>query len=914
MRPLSLTLSAFGPYKNKQVLDFSTLGSAGLYLISGDTGSGKTSLFDAISFALYGDPSGEIREVKMLRSLYAEADTPTFVELTFTHQEKIYTVRRNPEYNRAKRSGKGTTKERADAILLLPDQQPISGVEAVNQKIREILGLSCQQFRQIVMIAQGDFRRLLDAKTEERKTILRHIFHTEKYQRLQDNLLSLRRNKMEEYQNLQNQLRNHFDFVQTDEASSFRDLLSRDTTSLVPASLIRQTLTDIHHRLQKKIALQIKEQKIWQKELEQLHLQAQIAQQWQKNHLQLQELAKTAEQYHQELEHLKVLQEEMKDFPTEQEKRLNRKNAYQQELARYLEKTEKEAKLQVLLKTIHTQQQLQQQQHNFINESTALLQMAKEAEERIPELTNLFTKRQNEYEQQLRQITELKELLQEKNAVYRVKKNMEEAEKEYRKIDEKSQQLWQEFADCERLFLASQAGILAARLTDGQACPVCGSLHHPSLAHLEKKAPSQEYYEACKKRSELAREERSKQSTVVANLRGEHHSKQQHLQRRLSQLNLRENELDIALQELQEKQKLYQEKLSLLEEEIHKAQALHSEGKDRQEKLRIAQEKETTLKQSLILLQSQSAQLKEAIATLTQQLHFANQQECQKALQELTKEIVAQDKCYQNMMARQNLISGKQSVLQEQQKRLQQENASLPVKDAEIILSATQKAEKHYEDSLTQLSHLRQLVKQNQKAQTCILENLQQQEKILQEYQEIDSLASTFTGTLSGQVRIDLETYIQAFTFDQILAKANVRFFQMSQGQYELLRAQAESKRSLGGLDLDVFDHYNASKRSVKTLSGGESFMASLSLALGFSDEIQEREGGISLETLFIDEGFGSLDEATMDTAIQVLQKLGSENRLIGIISHVRELQERLDRQIIVKKKPNAGSFLQIRL
>lgn len=750
MRPLKLTMSAFGPYAQQTEIDFEKLGERGLYLITGDTGAGKTTIFDALIFALYGEASGNLRENGMFRSKYAEAQTPTWVELTFLYRGKVYVVRRNPEYQRPKDRGEGMTMQKADAVLTYPDGHVVTKVKEVTAAVTELIGLNRSQFMHIAMIAQGNFQQLLIAKTEERGKIFREIFHTKPYLALQEQLKMDAAKEKSAYE--------------TGCISIFQYMDSIYCEPEHPCRL----LTDQAKRSKSVEALPefIRE---------------------------LTELVETERGYLKKLsENLRQIEEKL----VETTRQLGRIE------------TAKRARGQLA------------QAQEIIS--------AEEA--RLPQLAEAFEKEQKNGPQiealalQIRQDEQqVQEAYRANRALEAAKKQVEQAQREYLKNTEEVRVKREYYQRLERLFFDAQAGILAAALKEGEKCPVCGSVHHPQPAVLLQKAPTQKQLQAEKEELHYLEGKTVELSSRAGAARGQ---------------------AEKAKEEAQKQQK-----------QVVPAEQIE---KKRQHKKQMEERLETTRRE-----------YENCNRLLEQNRLLAKTLREQQAEVQLEKEPELQEKC---------------ANLKQEKAVLQRENETYSVQM------------RTNERALKEIDKRAKAVKQTE-----------------QTYIWLKALSETANGMVKGKDRVTLETYIQMMYFERIIARANVRLMVMSGGQYEFQRRkEADKRNSQSGLELDVIDHYNGTVRSVKTLSGGETFQASLSLALGFSDEIQSQAGGIQLDTMFVDEGFGSLDEEALSQAIKALTELTEGNRLVGIISHVTELKERIEHQIVVTKERSGGSGIKI--
>ena len=802
MRPLKLVMSAFGPYAGQTVIDFSKLGEQGLYLITGDTGAGKTVIFDAVSYVLYGQTSGGVRDANMLRSQYADADTPTFVELEFSFHGKCYKVRRNPEYRRPAKRGTGMTKEKAGAELYYPDGRvPVTRMSDVDKSIVELLGLNHKQFTQITMIAQGQFRKFLDTNTDERSKIFRDLFHTYFFQQLQDKLkhdATAKRNEFLEQQRRSEQALNGICCAYPAYTEHLQSLALRHYEGCVDEVL---ALVDTL------IALDEKEQQ-------------QVA------------AAET-----DAAKEVSALQDSLGAL------------AKKQQLLQAIQNAE--------ARIARMQQQIEQEAAASVQRQEALQKLeadVNKAQKGEVELVQLQAERQQlaARQRELRQLNEMQQRYQNQEVELLQKR------KEYKRASEEYEHFNKLSDACFDRFLGAQAGLLAHdKLKPGKPCPVCGSCEHPQPVQLAQDAPTEIDVEQARAKAETAQKIRD-------GLIGEGTA----LNRRLKQ--------DMTLLIGKGVELLGCDDLKLIAE---RAQA----------ELKDVNNKITDMRLKMGFLQEKVEQYRKLVKTLEQQKTADKQAEA--AAQSMRQQLAGAEGQLQEL--KKQLAQQQELLVDVNEQELQQEHAKL-------------------------LAQLRELDLQGKRLYSAIEKNRQIKQEVSgyearraaceAEYSFINSLSATLNGTLTGKKRVNLETYVQMHYFDKILQRANIRLLRMSRGQYELCRDKMQDEdsktgNSKTGLDLEVKDYYSGNLRSVKTLSGGESFMASLALALGLADEVQSCAGGIQLDTMFVDEGFGSLDESSLQQAIATLQGLSEGHRLVGIISHVHDLQEMIDKKILVRKK-----------
>ena len=1108
MKPKKLTISAFGPYADRMDLDFTQLGGGGLYLITGDTGAGKTTIFDAITFALYGEASGEIRKGEMFRSKYAKPEVRTFVELTFTYRGKDYTVKRNPEYLRPKDRGQGMTTEKANAELIFPDErQPVTKSTEVTKAVTQLLGLDQRQFRQIAMIAQGDFQKLLLAGTADRSEIFRKMFHTEIYQELQNRLRDAAKARWKTYDEKKRSISQYLEGIVCPEDAVFQKELAKLKKEKFDGEVMRGmellalciemdqerlsrleeersalgTQMEQQNRLLGKVKESRKRQEKAQKEKELEELIPEEAEKRQKSEQadreasvckELEAQIRTGQESLELLRKMKQEKEELlerrKELQTAAEEKEGLRTEQEQAKAQITEQKEQEEALSgtetLLARAEQKETQVRERLETMTSYREAVLAANQKAAVLTEELKHLqeqenalsvqmettavrLAERQDAalQEEKWRQAgKEFSQLLRNWTAAERVWKEKQEA---YRKSLEIRNDVLETYQEMERLFLDAQAGILAENLTEGTPCPVCGSVHHPALAKKAEHAPDKETLDQKKEELQKQNEVTAALSEAAGNFGRQTEAAREELARRIAwraaapartkeapadQKCQKEQERLAQLSEEQfaqaaketEKQLASEEKRQKTRREEYAAyeKQQQQEQKQREKRKQVMAEKQAEIGRLEGEKQTFSVQLEQKIEEILKtaaedqkadagQLQTAKDRlgtfqqepekkerlqqlmlaalECEKALEHeknqvsiRKKELLAKQKEWkalkriiqtgtEQMEQREKAIHEKELLetkVREMEKtlleKIGEKEAQLAGKDETQLRTdisqwsakkaqleqAQQEAQKLFDKVKNHLTEVRaaiaairsleeaaetedtlpsetelqekiaELTEQKQKidqkhseqyhaantnrATYQAVQNQQSQmQAVEEEYKWVRALADTAGGTLGGKRKIELETYVQMAYFDRILRKANLRFLTMSGGQYELKRQEdGANKKEKAGLDLNVIDHYNGTERSVRTLSGGESFQASLSLALGLSDEIQSYAGGIQLDAMFVDEGFGSLDEESLNQAVKALEGLAGGNCMVGIISHVPELKERIEKKIVVTK------------
>ena len=918
MRPLKLTISGFGPYAGTQVLDFEKLGHSGLYLITGDTGAGKTTIFDAITFALFGEASGNNREPGMLRSKYARPEDPTGVELTFAYDGKEYTVIRSPEYTRAKKSGNGFTKQAPEAQLTYPDGRIVTKQREVDKAIGQIIGLTREQFSQVSMISQGDFRKLLQADTKERQKIFRDIFDTGYYVTLQNRLKDEANELWKQLSNASASRQQYIGgIVCSEDSLLFLDakkareggMLTADVMELLAkllaedeqmqASLTEQ-LTDVEAGLEA-VTAQLTQAEAYEKAKKALAEN------------QGKELQKTAA-----LETAQLALTAAQETIPEQEALRTQIAQIEVLLPSYDELTQKAAELkkkETALVNAQTDEAAAKKAILALTDEITAMQ----AEKKELGSAGAEKEKANSQKQQLlEQRKKLQTLITGLDNLELQHKRLTQKQVAYRKADEESTQKRHTYEALNKAFLDEQAGILATSLVPGLPCPVCGSTSHPCLAIMSDNAPTEEAVKAAKEAYEAAQEVTNTASSAANTQKGLVAGTEEKLEQEIKAL-LPGADLTGARPVAQEKAAVLAEQIHDLENQIAALEAkevrwvkLEEQIPQKELTLANARKKETESKELVAALTASIGALQNQIAGIQTKLPFADKASAEAQKIVLQKNLDALKKALTDA---ENSCNTCKEELAGLRSAIEQLTAQL-AEGCQIDIASLD-AEKQ-----TLLSQKKQLTDQKQNVHTRIITNSKAQANISAKAEEmaqleerhtwVRALSDTANGTVSGKDKVMLETYIQTTYFDRILERANLRLMKMSGGQYDLKRRRkAESKREQSGLELDIVDHINGTDRSVNTLSGGEAFLASLALALGLSDEIQ-MSTGIRLDTLFVDEGFGSLDSEALNKAYNTLAGLTEGNRLVGIISHVTELKERIDKQILVAKEKSGGSSAKI--
>ncbi len=920
MRPVKLIISAFGPYAERTELDLSLFGKSGLYLITGITGAGKTTIFDAITYALFGEASGISRnDSSMFRSKYALHEVPTEVELTFEYSGKEYIIKRNPDYERPKAKGKGFTKESAGAEIRMPDGSILTKRKEVDEKVKEILGMDFGQFTRIAMIAQGDFQKLLLSPTTERQAIFQKLFNTGHYAELQKTLAENLAEIKNERNRLKNSVQQYIDGIVCDKD----DVLQIDVEKASKGELFNEEVISLVEKLisngeERETALTDEINKT-DNTLRNIAARLAIAEGRDKTERLLQEYALMLEEKEAELK------KRDETFRYEEE----RKNgtAGKKDRAAALKAISGDYdELDELTGECRLYERRQRELEAAVNDNKEQKELLSsreyELEEELGRLENAeseLVRLNAEIDIRNGELGRIKNLLRECDSLSETLEALSAARSDYKTR-------WQEFEEANndyerkyRSYLNEQAGILASSLEEGKPCPVCGSIVHPSPAEKSENAPGEDELRRLKKSAEQKREKAQEAGKKAGEIRAKAAEKEENLKKAASGLYQYDDaeSMRVALErkykESGDSLKTLFGKRELCMKAIDRKERIRAELKDSKEKAGKLNAEADSLSKEQIRVSAERTEKEKRLKTLKNKLEFGSKKELAGMISRLEKEIKdAEDACSAAEKAYNSCLkekAGLESSVRTAKKTLR----DLPLTDSDEENRRKTEAEKRKKELDERVRTIHAGVTSNRFVLTKLKESSEELAEAEHKYTWLRTLSNTANGYLRQKEKITLETYIQMQYFDRIIARANTRLMVMTDGQYEFKRARAGTQGK-GGLDLDVIDHYNGSERSARTLSGGEQFKASLSLALGLSDEIQSMAGGIRLDTMFVDEGFGSLDEESLRQAMNALAGLTEGDRLVGIISHVQELKEKIDRQIIVSKNGAEGSSVMIRV
>lgn len=875
MKPIQLVLSAFGPYVERTVIDFSALGEEGLFLIAGDTGAGKTTIFDAISFALYGEASGgkEKRKSKSFHSDYVSDQTETYVELTFRHRGETWWIRRNLEYQRpAKKKKDGmetTTRQAADAQMRNEDTgEEILRMDDVNRRVRELLGLTQDQFTQTVMIAQGDFLKILTASSDDRKKLFRDLFHTNLYVDLQSRLQEKNRACADEQKALEQVILSAEGKIDPEAEFAEREIL------LSYCGQIQHT-----DALCALLARLIEQEKAAQ---EQARAQKKEA----------------ADQIGALIAAVTEGERVNRDFADWESKRarLAALTAGQGEIdaqraalaaARRAQQLETD---EALMR--RTRRDMDAQRAALSDAQAALEQAEKalpEAETRMKEAES----RGGEIHALLAQAKQMEDCLPVLGEVERLKAALDTQKRELQRLTEDSSRAQAAYTAAQNSYYLSQAGLLARELKAGQPCPVCGSTAHPCPAQITPETVTRQALEQAAQRRETAEKAQSDAATRLAANRAALDEREDRLRA-----------LKIGADETRQR-------LAARIDAAHQAAADRQREIDAARSAYQALDKRKTAAQSAVdAAQKQLAALEKDLRAQTEAFeqkraaHGFEDEASYRLAKRTNADIERLDREIRNYDEQKRTLAAQTHELEDKLSGRQRTDLTALQNRRAAALDRQAKAENAEKAMVRKLTLHESAEREIRQANAAI-------QKKRGKWQIIQELYTCCAGIAAGNPRAKLtfEAYVQQYYFRFVVAAANKRLTRLTDGMFTLrVMREAANRVSQSGLDLEVLDRSTGQARDVSTLSGGESFLASLALALGLSDAVQSQSGQIRMDAMFIDEGFGSLDENALRSSIDVLLELADGKRLIGIISHVQELEERIDKQIVVTKTPNGST------
>lgn len=875
MKPVKLVMSAFGPYAYRTIIDFSRFGNDGLFLIAGDTGAGKTTIFDAISFALYGEASGgnERRGSKSFRSDFAALHDETYVELIFEHRGETWKIRRNPEYGRPALRGKGTVKQSANTTMNNIDTGLIiDKVSEVKNKVEELLGLTQDQFTQTVMIAQGDFLKILNAQSKERISLFQKIFNTSVYEDIKNKLKDHDKKCRSEQSDLEQTILTAETYINPESESGVSDILRAycghiEYTDEICTSL--EALAKWEKKQQKTFA---KKSADANAELEQLIKKITNGKSINDDFLE-------QENKNNELKGL-LMKKDVIDT-----KRKILKNA---------RRTKDAAAIEEIINKIHSDIKLKNENLNKNKKNLEYI------ESELPKLDALL----NEAEKHREEIQTLRTAVANLNKSICTIKDIETLETSFDKEQaivkrsaDKAKKASEKYTHLMTMYHLSQAGILAEELKEGEPCPVCGSITHPSPAKKSHDAVTKEDLNNAENERKKAESDLDSASEKLNNTKGLLQGKKEQL-----------DSMQISEYETTESLQFRIDKTSNLADEYEKnikdATNNYDELKNR---MTIEQTNNKNLTNDLERLQEELDLECKKFKDKLEEYGFRSEHEY-RAAKKSEAEITKLDNEIQNYDKQYEVLSSRLQALQEKLADKQKVDIESLEKQKQKLQNEKEAAEKEEKSFFSRYSLHNDTLKKIEDANKKIKSKRERWTIIRQLYNCCAGIADSGT----SRAKLTFEAYVQQYYFNKVVDAANRRLWVLTDKMFTLrCMREARNLKNQSGLDLEVLDQNTGQWRDVSTLSGGESFMASLALALGLSDVVQSQSGQISIDAMFIDEGFGTLDDNTLHNSLKVLSELADGKRLIGVISHVHELEEQIDKQIIVNKT-SSGSKITI--
>lgn len=870
MKPTKLILCGWGPYRDKQEIDFEKLDNRGLFLITGATGAGKTTIFDAITYALYGSMSGNVREKNSVRSDFAKENTPTYVELFMTHGGEAYHIYRNPEYMRPKKRKTGAedmTKEKEHAYLTLPSGEKVEGSSEVSRKMQELLRLDYRQFKQLSLIAQGEFAKLLTATSSEKSRIFREIFDTDLYDKMAGELRSRSSLLYKQVMEYRHKMEEDISFLKPAEKHKAEWEKLTGTGSYYYDAILK-FLRDAGEETEKECEVLKEENTQAEKKVEALTVQVteeekikSLYEKKKKELLRREDFFKKTKQITEKEEQIKKCEKAMEVQAFEQTYKAEKRQV-----------EESEDKIKAFEAEVEELQKRQQDEKQFVI-NIPMLEDAYEEE-------NLFKELEKQREDLKKQLLEQEKELEKLQGEYlSAEKSEEKAKADYEQADKK--------------YRHGIAGILAKDLLENSPCPVCGSQVHPNKAKISQAMPTKQEVEKKKQIYEKLQKESRQvhEKTVACRERGT-----------VLIENLAEIKKDLwAYGVKKEKRENFVKEYLTNYSNIH---FLKQKKESETLTVRIQEKLQSLTKQKEELEQKKivQSQTEEEFKKVRSEKGFVEEEEYRQAF--LPEQILG--------AMRTEVAKYKEEFRANEQllQHLEQELKGRKPKDIGILVKELDDKKIKRDAIREELSKKRHYAQDIDRLFNSLSDKQKKQQKLEEQYGIIKKLDDTASG--NNRLRLIFEQYVLAAYFEEILKAANIRLKVMSTGRYELRRAQSVSDgRSKDYLEMEVMDYYTGKYRSVKTLSGGESFKTSLALALGMSDVVQALSGGVRVEALFIDEGFGSLDSESLEQACLTLQSLVEKDRLIGIISHVPELSEKIRDKIRIHKT-NVGSRIEV--
>lgn len=913
MKPLKITMNAFGPYAEKVTIDMTKLGSSGIYLITGNTGSGKSTIFDAICFALYGECTLKAKENFMLKSKYSKEEEQTYVILEFEYGKKKYKIYREANQGNKKNS-----------VVLWDDEGKVLGKKKseVNKRIIEIIGLNQNQYQQIAMIAQGDFQRFLNSDTNAKREILRTIFDTENFEKLQNRIYEDMKKVDELYKKSNDKINDYLKSFQVSQENQYYQQIME-----IKEQEYNVNTSNIYEIC--KNAYTIEKDNFLDAD---------------KNYKKIEEEYNAKKEELVKSENLYKLFEQLDNLKGEADKLLEKLKIsevnYQNEQKNQIVIDEDKKNLAQLLENIKLFDKLTNFEKNkekfsqLVNESESNIIKLKKMKDNCENETNQLKKICSDYKDypvKLEQIKaeiskysksleEIEILGKEMREVMEIKKAEDDKNKLYLKSLENYNCYLDILAKMEKDFFNAQAGILAQSLVEGQPCPVCGSIYHPNIAKKSNITPTKEELDKTRKKNDKLRKISDNYFAEYTAIKAKVEEKMTNAIEKSKQL-VEVCEFDMAFSALKDKYKQHKielDKLLVLKKDVEGkiAQALQAEKSilEINNKMEELEKNIFESEKDIISYKTNIDSLTIQIKELKQKIPFKNKSVLQQIIVNLENKITNMENKLKDAEAEFYNLKGLYSEILGKINAFSTQTTGREKPDIRSLKEKIDKISNKKSQFLKIRDERYRIFCVDKDILPLLDEEFKHNLELNEECTWMLSLDKTAGGKFSTKQakKISLETYVQIEYFERIIARANVKFMKMTYGQYEMERSKDKNGNGQTGLEINVIDHYIGETRSIKTLSGGETFMASLALALGFSEEIQENSGGIQLDSMFIDEGFGTLDEDSLEQAITVLNNLTEDFRIVGIISHVKELKEKFSKQIVVTKDKYRGSTVKI--
>lgn len=931
MRPLKLTMTAFGSYVQRTELDFTRLGTEGLYLITGDTGSGKTTIFDAITFALYGAPSGEFRRNEMMRSRNAAGDEPTEVELVFECMGKRYAVMRSLAFQRDKKRGTGTTYEPARSLLTFPDnRKPLERDGEVTAKITEILGINESQFKQIIMLAQGDFRKMLFAKSTERQEIFRKLLDTDIYKQFQLKIKEKADNSIKELENAKADIIRVIELSDCGESSQLIEAKESIVGGSLPdlsaprafSELLRSMIVSDEAQ-KKKLSGELEKVK---KAIEDIVGDITAAQD---RNGRFEEIGRLKADIPETENRTEALKRESENIHNENAPKIA---ALEKDITIIGESLGEYEKLEDLLAELKKSNDIAA---NGSRELKALKERCENAERELEEmraeLNLLGSAGENaaalkaDMDRRDHEKADIQALLRDIGAYDDIREKLSAEQEKYRSADDNATQLENQAKSLRDRYNNERAGLyadIASTLSEGEPCPVCGSIHHPNKAVKSENSPDKTDVEKAEKNAVSARKRAEELCNSCEKLMGGLESSQSSVKQRLTALNFK-CELDNASSEAEKRLDHIIAEIANISErraeeasKIERCRKLEKSIPDKENEVKVLKEEYAALSSETDKAGVRAEELKKRSDALKSKLGFAGKLEAEAEIKSLK---IQSAKLSEAVQRAESAAENAEKMLADMRTRISAISDQLPKDYAPVDIDELNVRQAQLRGREKELSESFNAIKLRLKINAGVLKNMTEIIPSLNELEKraalLNGLSDVSNGKGKDRSRTTLESFVQVEFFKDILRRANIQFDRMTDKRFRLVCKETPTdNRSDHTLDINVYDCYSGKESDVRSLSGGESFLASLSLALGLSETVRQSAGGIELETMFVDEGFGSLDDETLQQAITALNGLTESGILIGIISHVNELKRSITKQIIVGKDGNNVSRAEIRV